>query len=89
MEDLIPPWDRHALHMIVLLRLAVLLRRGRSPAPLPAIEVSGTPRTLEVRFGVRWLKDHPLTVADLAAWRVLNQLPVGLLGLALPALNWD
>ncbi len=30
LEELVPPWDRSALYLIVLLRLAVLLHRGRS-----------------------------------------------------------
>ncbi|HZO23778.1 MAG TPA: exopolyphosphatase [Steroidobacteraceae bacterium] len=64
-EDLVPPWDRNALHVIVLLRLAVLLHRGRSPTALPGIELSATARSLEVEFPQRWLRDHPLTSADL------------------------
>src|SRR5439155_20840566 len=39
-EELVPPWDRSALHLIVLLRLAVLLHRGRSPTPPPALDRS-------------------------------------------------
>ncbi|HXA92148.1 MAG TPA: exopolyphosphatase [Steroidobacteraceae bacterium] len=65
LEELVPPWDRGALYLIVLLRLAVLLHRGRSPTALPAIELSAKPRSLELRFPARWLKDHPLTTADL------------------------
>jgi exopolyphosphatase/guanosine-5'-triphosphate,3'-diphosphate pyrophosphatase len=65
LEDLVPPWDRSALHLIVLLRLAVLLHRGRSTTALPQIDLSATPRSLEVRFPARWLKEHPLTSADL------------------------
>jgi exopolyphosphatase/guanosine-5'-triphosphate,3'-diphosphate pyrophosphatase len=65
LEDLIPPWDRLALHLIVLLRLAVLLHRGRSPVGLPNIELGARGATLELRFPSRWLKEHPLTVADL------------------------
>jgi exopolyphosphatase / guanosine-5'-triphosphate,3'-diphosphate pyrophosphatase len=65
LEDLIPPWDKLALHLIVLLRLAVLLQRGRSAVALPNIELSARGRTLELRFPARWLKEHPLTVADL------------------------
>jgi exopolyphosphatase / guanosine-5'-triphosphate,3'-diphosphate pyrophosphatase len=65
LEDLIPPWDRLALHLMVLLRLAVLLHRGRSAAPLPNIELTARRGTLELRFPARWLKEHPLTVADL------------------------
>jgi len=65
LEELVPPWDRNAIQLIVILRLAVLLNRGRSPAALPPIEVSATPKSLEVLFPARWLKDHPLTAADL------------------------
>jgi len=65
LERLVPPWDRKALWMIVLLRLAVLLHRGRSGAPLPAIVLAAKGRTLTVRFPARWLNDHALTAADL------------------------
>ena len=65
LEELVPPWDRGALYLIVLLRLAVLLHRGRSPTALPQIDLAPTPRSLEVRFPARWLDDHPLTSADL------------------------
>ena len=65
LEELVPPWDRGALYLIVLLRLAVLLHRGRSPAALPDIELTAKPRSLEVRFPGRWLRDHPLTSTDL------------------------
>jgi len=65
LEDLIPPWDRLAMHLIVLLRLAVLLHRGRSAVALPNIELTARGGTLELRFAARWLKEHPLTVADL------------------------
>jgi exopolyphosphatase/pppGpp-phosphohydrolase len=65
LEDLIPPWDRLAIYLIVLLRLAVLLHRGRSAVALPNIELTARGRTLELRFPARWLNEHPLTVADL------------------------
>ena len=65
LEELIPPWDRDALYLIVLLRLAVLLHRGRSAAALPPIELTAQPRSLELEFPARWLGDHPLTAADL------------------------
>jgi exopolyphosphatase/guanosine-5'-triphosphate,3'-diphosphate pyrophosphatase len=64
-EDLIPPWDRRALYLMVLLRLAVLLHRGRSTTALPPIELTARGRTLELRFPARWLKDHPLSIEDL------------------------
>jgi exopolyphosphatase / guanosine-5'-triphosphate,3'-diphosphate pyrophosphatase len=65
LEDLIPPWDRSALYLIVLLRLAVLLHRGRSPVALPPIALTAAYRSLEIEFPARWLNDHPLTSADL------------------------
>lgn len=65
LEELLPPFDRNAQYLIVMLRLAVLLHRGRSPAALPPIELHATPKSLEVEFPARWLKDHPLTSADL------------------------
>ena len=64
-EELIPPWDRCVPYLIVLLRLAVLLHRGRSNTALPTIELKVTPRSMEIEFPARWLKDHPLTAADL------------------------
>jgi exopolyphosphatase/guanosine-5'-triphosphate,3'-diphosphate pyrophosphatase len=64
-EELVPPWDRSAMYLIVLLRLAVLLHRGRSSTALPPIELSATLRSLEMRFPPRWLSEHHLTSADL------------------------
>jgi len=65
LEDLLPPWDSTAVRLIVLLRLAVLLHRGRSATALPNIELTATPSSLVVRFPNRWLKEHPLSTADL------------------------
>ena len=65
-EKLLPPWDCRILQLIVLLRLSVLLHRGRGRAPLPELTLIPHSRNLlEVRFPVRWLREHPLTVADL------------------------
>jgi exopolyphosphatase/guanosine-5'-triphosphate,3'-diphosphate pyrophosphatase len=67
LEDLIPPWDALAVNLMVLLRLAVLLHRGRSPVALPPIRLTARgARALELRFPARWLREHPLTAADLA-----------------------
>ncbi len=67
LDKLLPPWDRRILYLIVLLRLAVLLHRGRGRAPLPELTLIARGRNiLEARFPVRWLRDHPLTVADLS-----------------------
>lgn len=65
LEDLNPPWHVKTEYLIVLLRLAVLLHRGRSPASLPSIELRPERRSLELVFPEGWLQEHPLTVADL------------------------
>lgn len=65
LEELNPPWHAKVEYLIVLLRLAVLLNRGRSLLALPAIELRAKGRTLELGFPKRWLEEHPLTAADL------------------------
>ena len=65
LEDLNPPWHLKAEYLIVLLRLAVLLHRGRSAIALPHIGLQAKGRTLELAFPKGWLDEHPLTAADL------------------------
>lgn len=65
LQDLNPPWHIKAEFLIVILRLAVLLHRGRSPVALPRIELQAKARTLEIRFPRGWIDDHPLTATDL------------------------
>ena len=64
-DDLAAPWDKRAPAMTLLLRLAVLLHRGRSSVPLPDIKLGARADSLEIRFPSDWFDDHPLTVADL------------------------
>ena len=64
-QDLVPPWHIKAELLIVLLRLAVLLHRGRSAVALPMVKLKARTRSLEMEFPSRWLDDHPLTLADL------------------------
>jgi exopolyphosphatase / guanosine-5'-triphosphate,3'-diphosphate pyrophosphatase len=64
-DELIPPWHDKALPLIVLLRLAVLLHRGRSREPLPTIRLVPRGKSLELHFPRGWLRAHPLTLADL------------------------
>jgi exopolyphosphatase / guanosine-5'-triphosphate,3'-diphosphate pyrophosphatase len=65
LEDLLPPWDRLAEFLVVLLRLAVLLHRGRSPQPLPAVRLTVKSRNITLELPQRWMKEHPLTLEDL------------------------
>jgi exopolyphosphatase/guanosine-5'-triphosphate,3'-diphosphate pyrophosphatase len=64
-EDLLPPWDRLAEFLIVILRLAVLLHRGRSPQPLPDVHLTVKGRNITLELPQRWIKEHPLTLEDL------------------------
>ena len=55
-----------AAHLIVILRVAVLLNRGRSPEPLPRFEVEAGKRSLTLRMPQQWMDDNPLAAVDLA-----------------------
>jgi exopolyphosphatase/guanosine-5'-triphosphate,3'-diphosphate pyrophosphatase len=65
LEEISAPWHLQAEFLIVLLRLAVLLHRGRSSAAPPKIELQAKGRSLDMNFPKGWLDDHPLTAADL------------------------
>lgn len=65
LEDLSPPWHIKAEFLIVLLRLAVLLHRGRSAVSLPPLVMAVKGRSIDLEFPRRWLDEHPLTLADL------------------------
>ncbi len=65
LQDLVPPWHLKAEFLTVLLRLAVLLHRGRGPRALPPIQIKAKERSLAVLFPKGWLAEHPLTAADL------------------------
>ncbi len=63
----IPGPQRAAVRATVaLLRLAVLLRRGRDAARLPALQLeSAGARRLVLHLPAQWCRQHPLTMADL------------------------
>ena len=49
----------------MILRLAVLLHRGRSPQPLPDVHLTVKGRNITLELPQRWIKEHPLTLEDL------------------------
>ncbi len=55
-----------ALHLAIILRLAVKLHRARSRLPLPEVSVSVRDTAMKVQFPSGWLEQHPLTAADLS-----------------------
>jgi exopolyphosphatase/guanosine-5'-triphosphate,3'-diphosphate pyrophosphatase len=57
---------RLARRLTVLLRLAVLLHRGRGEIELPRFHITARKREFIVRFPRGWLARNPLTLADLA-----------------------
>jgi exopolyphosphatase / guanosine-5'-triphosphate,3'-diphosphate pyrophosphatase len=65
LEDLSAPWHTQAEYLIVLLRLAVLIHRGRSSKDAPKITLEPKGRSLLIAFPRGWLDANPLTIADL------------------------
>jgi exopolyphosphatase/guanosine-5'-triphosphate,3'-diphosphate pyrophosphatase len=64
-DELPVEWRAPAFRLIVLLRLAVLLNRTRSPSDLPPMVLQAGKDSLELRFPSGWLDVNPLTAADL------------------------
>jgi exopolyphosphatase/guanosine-5'-triphosphate,3'-diphosphate pyrophosphatase len=54
-----------AIRLCVILRMAALLHRSRDDATLPDIDVSGDSGSLTLAFPAGWLREHPLTRAEL------------------------
>ena len=63
--DLPKDLARPARRLCVLLRLAVVLHRGRSNEPLPPINLRADRQRVHLTFPEGWLAEHPLTRADL------------------------
>jgi exopolyphosphatase/guanosine-5'-triphosphate,3'-diphosphate pyrophosphatase len=60
-ESLIEPVTR----LCIILRIAFLLRRGRSDEQLPEIAITAKDGKVQLSFPEGWLKQHALTRADL------------------------
>ncbi len=56
---------RNARRLCMLLRLAVLLHRGRGQTELPSIHLQAEGKRVALKFPLDWLQEHPLTQADL------------------------
>jgi exopolyphosphatase / guanosine-5'-triphosphate,3'-diphosphate pyrophosphatase len=65
LQELSPPWHVKAQYLIVVLRLSVLLHRGRSAVALPGLQLRARARSVELGFPQDWLEGHPLTATDL------------------------
>ena len=56
---------RPTARVTALLRLAVLLQRGRAADPPPPLDLQADDRLLQLKLAREWLDAHPLTRADL------------------------
>mgnify|MGYP006274096129 FL=1 len=64
-RDLPEDWEKPAMRLAVLLRIAVGLHRARSDEPLPAVDLRASGRKLTIAFPARWLDENALVEADL------------------------
>lgn len=71
LQDLPENQRRQAMRLAILLRLAVLLHRGRDPEAEPPVELSAEDERLLLEPCPDWLADHPLTEEDLLRERDL------------------
>ena len=62
-EDFVDAED--IMRLCILLRLAVVLHRGRTDTPLPSFAITGRGDTVLVSLPKKWLLAHPLTELDL------------------------
>ncbi len=65
LKALSKPLRERSLRLLLLLRLAVLLRRGRGGEALPEFSVKASDDGLEIHFEEGWLDGRPLNRADL------------------------
>ena len=58
-------WRHSAIRLSMLLRLAVLLNRSRSPVDMPSVILAVNETSMNLEFDADWLSSNPLTIADL------------------------
>lgn len=64
-QELRADLEQDAIRLCILLRLAVLLSRGRRPAEMPKPSITVKDGSLHLGLDADWLSAHPLTQADL------------------------
>jgi exopolyphosphatase/guanosine-5'-triphosphate,3'-diphosphate pyrophosphatase len=63
--DLPTPWNKQAVYLTLILRLAILLHRNRDEQRLPDFKLTLTKAKISLKFPSGWLAQSPLTQADL------------------------
>jgi exopolyphosphatase/guanosine-5'-triphosphate,3'-diphosphate pyrophosphatase len=64
-DELIKPARKPGRRLCVLLRLAVLLHRGRTGEQVPDVEIEAEKNNVTLHFPPGWLEQHSLSHADL------------------------
>jgi exopolyphosphatase/guanosine-5'-triphosphate,3'-diphosphate pyrophosphatase len=64
-NDLAKELREHSKRLAILLRLSVLLHRGRSPQRKPRLGIMAEKNNIILSFPTDWLEEHPLTTAEL------------------------
>jgi len=64
-KQLMKPFVKTGQQMCILLRLAVLLHRGRTSHPVPDVDINISGKNIDLRFPDGWLDEHSMTLADL------------------------
>jgi exopolyphosphatase/guanosine-5'-triphosphate,3'-diphosphate pyrophosphatase len=64
-KSLMKPFVKAGKQMCVILRLAVLLHRGRTDQMIPDIDISIIDKKIHLQFPDDWLDEHSMTLADL------------------------
>lgn len=64
-KRLMNPFVSTGKKMCVLLRIAVLLHRGRTDQSIPDIDITVSDKNINLHFPAGWLDDHSMTLADL------------------------
>ena len=62
---LMKPFVKTGKHICVLLRIAVLLHRGRTSQPVPDIGLVVDDKNIALQFPKNWLNENSMTLADL------------------------
>jgi len=64
-KELMTPYLKTSTHLCVLLRISVLLHRGRSKQAIPDIDITVKAKEIKLQFPQGWLDSHSMTLADL------------------------
>jgi len=63
---LAPPVAENAKRLAILLRLSVLMHRGRGGSHRPPMKILAKDTSIEILFADAWLAEHPLTETEIA-----------------------